>query len=107
MKNNKHKMQYVNTHENVVIPTSLMLIFLCIVIISLMVQSVKISEKQKTINILKSFAPSGYSRCALTSDGACSMFFDCEYGYGTMEDLNCHCTGEWKTFNWYDLNEIS
>ena len=42
-------------------------------------------------------------RCALTSDEACSMFFNCEYGYGTMDNLRCYCNGTWNNYNWKDL----
>jgi len=42
----------------------------------------------------------------LTPDEACKLFYDCEFGYGTLGNLRCYCNETWKTFGYKDLVEV-
>ena len=39
----------------------------------------------------------------LAPDEACKLFYDCEYGFGTLGNLHCYCNGTWKVFGYQDL----
>jgi len=42
----------------------------------------------------------------LTPDEACKLFYDCDFGNGTLGNLNCYCNGTWKVFGYRDLANI-
>ena len=46
------------------------------------------------------------TNCLLTPDEACKLFYDCEYGYGTLGNLHCYCNDTWKIFGYKDLVKV-
>ena len=42
----------------------------------------------------------------LTPDEACKLFYDCEFGFGSLGNLNCYCNGSWKRFGYKEFSEV-
>jgi len=42
----------------------------------------------------------------LTPDEVCKLFYNCDFGFGTLGNLNCYCNKTWKVFGYKDLVKV-